>query len=758
MKNKGADLASRFFLLDQRECLFGRNQDINHLKKRINKRGLSVITGRPKMGKTWLVKAVADDLSTEQNCLIGYSISTRSETDLLSRALSALYTNWLNEASYKEQLRSLYERNKDKLVSKVGIFVAESLNQIIRNTTPIVGDIIEKGIQGLKKLNYDLNSDIYRQDPVTYEIVYDLVSILSDITKGRPILLILDAWEQGTAFNNDYGTIRNILSNLEKWPNNFHIFIVIRDDPNFSESLSLARDLCRSSYAADFYALSEMNIDDDCSEADKVFKYLLEHVPAAKLIKRTELFSLLKGNPAILEAWVGTKCSTVEELIKNANDANAYAYPEFDSIFPKLLSNQRALFDKVARLALVSEQISKREWDSIKKIVLDNSPESCLTDLESLGILVSESPPSFGHTSRYEAAGQWLITNKQAKPYVKELLKKFILKLTERVNYVDDNSVDVGRALISLIKPATELGLSPAALCVCVASATILGAPLDNKESALLQNESLNIAKESPPLRIYIASALAKATILSISDKNNVSTDNLFKKLDDIYELDRNDTKIKAILMGSYVTYFRSCIDSKNWIKSESILNKLRDFYLHDKNNDLTRDLFSRTLGAAMIGAHYTNDHEKENRILDEFRTIHLNHRDDDNVIKPFTLCHVIILHRALEQMNYAKAEGLFYEIADIYLENSNSEIIKQSFIRELMIMLSSTLIDQDSKKEALLDKLKELYFNRYGYNETAYDEFISVTFKDAHEAENLKKEDQILDNLRDKLNGNSEG
>ena len=64
------------FLLPDNAKLFGRGPDLDHLHGRIQKRGLTIISGRPKMGKTWLVRKLCDDLVIKHDWLIGYSVST----------------------------------------------------------------------------------------------------------------------------------------------------------------------------------------------------------------------------------------------------------------------------------------------------------------------------------------------------------------------------------------------------------------------------------------------------------------------------------------------------------------------------------------------------------------------------------------------------------------------------------------------------------------------------------------------------------
>ena len=52
-------------LLRENDQLFGRVTDIEYLIDRVKKPGLTFISGRPKMGKSWLIKVLCDKLTDE---------------------------------------------------------------------------------------------------------------------------------------------------------------------------------------------------------------------------------------------------------------------------------------------------------------------------------------------------------------------------------------------------------------------------------------------------------------------------------------------------------------------------------------------------------------------------------------------------------------------------------------------------------------------------------------------------------------------
>src|SRR5580704_13446147 len=105
---------------DRKLVIFGRLPDIEYLIGRAKTKGLTAVVARPKMGKTWLLIDVARRLSEEDAFLVGYYESKGGEHDMLLRSLLDLYGRWLEGAPPKEQIQNLWERHKDKLLTRSG--------------------------------------------------------------------------------------------------------------------------------------------------------------------------------------------------------------------------------------------------------------------------------------------------------------------------------------------------------------------------------------------------------------------------------------------------------------------------------------------------------------------------------------------------------------------------------------------------------------------------------------------------------------
>lgn len=79
---------------DRRDMLFGRTAGLQYLTQRAQATGLTVVTGRPQFGKSWLAIEVARTLGAQEHepHLVGYAESTGQEPDLLLRVIADLYS------------------------------------------------------------------------------------------------------------------------------------------------------------------------------------------------------------------------------------------------------------------------------------------------------------------------------------------------------------------------------------------------------------------------------------------------------------------------------------------------------------------------------------------------------------------------------------------------------------------------------------------------------------------------------------------
>jgi hypothetical protein len=98
--------------------LFGRETDLMRLLQRMQHSGLTAIVGPPQIGKSWLLMELAYRLDREANprCLVGFTRSPRGASDPLLQVVSDLYQRWLADARAWEQLKTVWEQQKDTLL------------------------------------------------------------------------------------------------------------------------------------------------------------------------------------------------------------------------------------------------------------------------------------------------------------------------------------------------------------------------------------------------------------------------------------------------------------------------------------------------------------------------------------------------------------------------------------------------------------------------------------------------------------------
>ena len=218
---------------DNRERLFARGSDLVYLMGRADTKGITAITGRPKLGKTWLLHELCRSLSEANGHLVGYTISTGQSSDLLLRSVANLYARWLAKSSFSEQAHIVWEQQKDDLIARFGEFTGKAVGGVLALTRPELSAFaktIEGVFGGLGVADRELKTGGLQMPRLNYDDAHALVSVLAAITK-RPITLVLDAWEQSPDVEQESKLLNSILDRLDEWPN-MHIFVALRaDDP-----------------------------------------------------------------------------------------------------------------------------------------------------------------------------------------------------------------------------------------------------------------------------------------------------------------------------------------------------------------------------------------------------------------------------------------------------------------------------------------------------------------------------------------------
>ncbi len=441
--------------------IFGRADDLTRLHGRIGSKGLTALTGRPQIGKSRLLEELIRTVTGDGEYLVGYAQSTGEKQDLLLRTLVDLYTRWLNHASYLGQARSFYERHRGSLIGKVGVAVGKLLAPALKleNPTGITTAVVNETLGNLTKAEQDLATAGIQLPRLSYDLALELVHVLHKLSERR-VVLIMDALEQSPAVEEKAATLAAIMRRLEEWPP-CHVIIALRDNKPEHEAYRQAESLVRSHPAAEMVPLSRIELKHDLPTRDALLAHVREIVPAARKVADQRLIELIDGHPGVLYWWFWDPPANEAGLVRRARDAHAYRYDELIDDFRDLIQKGGDELNLCSRLALFPEIVTADDWAIHESIVLGEIAKDALPRLQSRRILDPQEPyPTFGHTTRYEAARRWWGDQGEAKPFAREEAAHLIVRLASRIRSYEPTAMPFAQSLISFLPVAGPLRIA----------------------------------------------------------------------------------------------------------------------------------------------------------------------------------------------------------------------------------------------------------------------------------------------------------
>jgi hypothetical protein len=88
-------------------------------------------------------------------------------------------------------------------------------------------------------------------------------------------------------------------------------------------------------------------------------------------------------------------------------------------------------------------------WELFRPIVLEGLPEDSLAHLEAAQVLLTQSPPSYGHDTRLSAAKSYLTGRDALSPYAREQIRRLVLGCARQVTALDTKAVPFIEAIFS---------------------------------------------------------------------------------------------------------------------------------------------------------------------------------------------------------------------------------------------------------------------------------------------------------------------
>lgn len=397
---------------------FGRKRDLDHLKDRVRHPGVTIVTSRPQMGKTLLLKELRDSLlaqgtSDGKPMLVGYAVGSMAETDLLLRSVEDLYRNWLSDSSLRQRAGVFLRQHKDNLLGNFanGAAAVGLLLVSVAGAGPVAA-VVSSFFCELRKDLRDFKTGEIGLTTLGRNQVRDLLGLVHEATNESAVL-VLDAIEQlpnPAVLGCD---LKIYLDERQDWPP-VHFLLACRAPANGERedaAYQAARELESRSEAATIYPLGSLSVDENTTDGKELLSYIRREIPAAEGLGHTALLKLLRDHPGTISRWMEHPCpQTAEELKKRTDDALAYQYPELEPIFHRLFRDNRPLFDAASRAVLLPETMFCGESSPFDQFV--STDKALFDQLVDEGLLLREGADaacSFGHTVRYEQAGSaWL--------------------------------------------------------------------------------------------------------------------------------------------------------------------------------------------------------------------------------------------------------------------------------------------------------------------------------------------------------------
>ena len=449
------------------EVQFARADDLAHLIDRAQYPGLTAITGRAQIGKTWVVEELARTLSVDGDppYLAGFAKSYGQEPDLLLRAIIDLYVRWLANTTYLEQAKAAWNQQKSSLLSGV----ATSIGKVFEKVSTLVPltTLVNDAIQGLVSSNKTLATGGVVVSTLQYEQARDLVSLVGQIAE-KPVVMVLDQLEKSPDLQFEAKTLASYLDNLEDW-RSCHIYMTLRAE---EPALGIARELTGGQPGtAEIYELGLLNLERQ-AEQDALLGFLRGKVPATSGVDDAVLLRLIDGYPGVIGHWTSRyqidHMKSYHELNTVAADAHQYHYREFEKILKLEDSNENRLAIRLAAVPFATEE----HWKALRPIVVQQEDDRLIDDLFQKRVLEAANPPTYGHAKRFEAAYGWFKEHRIHSTRTE--VTSVIRGCADRIRFKERKEIYFLGTLLSLRQIARELELHWFIKALCDAAASIL--------------------------------------------------------------------------------------------------------------------------------------------------------------------------------------------------------------------------------------------------------------------------------------------
>jgi hypothetical protein len=752
---------------DHSAVLFGREPDLTLLAARAEHNGVTVVLGRPKMGKSWALTELARrlsavpvsipspatplSLSQPSAYLIGFSDPEGSAADQLLRAVVDLYTRWLAQSSYRDQALIWYQQHQSDLIGIVGHAVGtilKDLSALGGKPLEAVGGLAKDVLDGLASANHDLLSGGMQMLPrLQTDQARDLLDYLFKISSRR-IVLILDQWEKSTNLDIEINILDAFLRHLDVWPP-CHIFLGVRSSPETDAKLWRQRggfSKKRQIVTDPMYIHQLPPMDLAGSEGTSLLDHIRDKVPFASEVSNQILLRMIAGYPGTVDAWTKTRNASlfdsIQKLREYADAANEYRYQEFDTILPQLDDVERRL---AMRLALVPLAGDPSFWSPLTSIVLDGCDETLLDNLRERGILERALPPTFEHPTKFEAACRWFAEHCEVE--FSRICERLVLTLAGEIRGLTWQALPHSLALFGVSVPGVKISRAATALLVANAS---LFAPRQTDSAKLIGAAAQLAAKEeaAPLLAMGLFIALNRAN----RGNNLKRRDALLEDLRTLASNHPENAAVRENLAKSLFNALFSAAENGDVTSTAALLRDLHTLSDNYPEDDVVRGILAMGLVNTLNQAKRDNDLERRDALLEDLCALALDRTGDETVRKALAngLCNTLIA--AEEENNLKRCHALLNDLRGLSNNFPEDSAVRKELATSLFNSLLAAKTEKDlTRRDTLVAELRALA--------TSYPEDAAVradllralsnTLLDAIEENDPKHCDALIEELR---------
>jgi len=644
---------------------FARTDERTYLESRARADGLTVISGRPQSGKTALLNALRENLTNGGGYLVGYVEATAESNDLLLRSVSDLYESWLKSSSHVSKARLLWEKEKGKFVTDIGLMVGELVEACskIQEGTGSIGEQVRRVFGGLAEANKLLSSGGIELPRLSYEQGKELLQILAKLTASR-IVLILDSMEQIGSIDSELASIDSYLRHRQDWPD-CHFLVSVRHGDTDLGAHSKLKELVSSSALAEFWEMPKWRVEEDLLEMDALLSYLHELVPITNSMSDESLLELIDGHPGVFSRWLEGKPESEEALRQLADDAQAYRYRELDGALSQVLQDDAEGSKLAARTAMFRELTSDVEWNLYSEIVAEGTSKENCDKLRSLGVFSRERRfPSYGHNSRYGAArAWWLDRSGPGYPYAQSAVEYLFKRVLPHITSFSPDTRPYGEALFALAKPARLLNLEHSLMAVCVCPAILMTQDDDGLRRLRLEDRGLTMVEMYPDSAFLVSALLVNAIILYRKDDDTTKCEAALEKIDCIRESVGNQFRTPEIQSKALWEVMKQHMVESQIEKARTRLGKLEELNAMKETNRGIRYWFASGLFDFVNEGIDRNDSTELANTMQKLQQLHLKNLDDPKVLDFYAMAASNVLGDTAETLGFGHCHGFINDL-----------------------------------------------------------------------------------------------